>query len=183
MGIADIAKLGEAWDIVSYKVTIQQKGSEQNFRAIIQMGDPKGKTATRSLAGRKTAMIFSSWWAKSTFSDALKESYGLPSPEGSDYYAATANMDASHKNDEFIYYLSYEGNNIVATPKIYSDDRMAIIRMHGFLLLFGEEIFTATGEQFISLAKFPVTRNNQVALPSDVYQLDSFWKTTGIKLQ
>jgi hypothetical protein len=93
LGAELIKAIYNAISIYDLKIIIQ-KNSEGEFRAIIQVGDPKSKTFIRKYAGEKfdpTAGVF--WLIKSTYSKFIKNNFNLePDNYPFTYYTTILNL-------------------------------------------------------------------------------------------
>ena len=147
----------EAISVVDLKITIQTN-SEENLRAIIQMGDPNSTSFMRSYAGEGYVDMAaeSFWMIRAAFSESIAEVLDLePDDFPSVYYTMVLKIDRSHKNDEYIGYISFsQDNKIVLTPKIYPEDELKILRIHEIIIPWKlETIIDLTGSGFISLTE------------------------------
>lgn len=155
-----IEAVANAVSTSKFKITIQKNG-EGNFRGIIQIGDPNRNSFIRARAGEVWGDVASSsfWMVRATFSQYIEETFHLePDNFPSLYYTISLKIDASHKNDEYIGYLSLsQEGRIVMTPKVYPEDKLQIIRIHEFIIPYKVDvIMDAVGNGFISLVKSSV---------------------------
>jgi hypothetical protein len=67
-------------------------------------------------------------------------------------------MDASHKDDEYIGYLSLsKDNKIIMTPKVYLNDKLKLVRVHNYIIHIDiEEMFALSGDGYLSIMEGPL---------------------------
>jgi len=188
-----------------FKITIQED-SEGNFRAIIQIGDPDYNSFIRVNAGGGCTVPppETFWLFRSAFSKAVAEAFHLePDDFPLRYYQMFLIIDSSHKNDEYIGYLSLsEDNKIVVTPKIYQKDKLEIQRVHEFIFPYKiETVMEWSGEGFKNIMESSLNEEEsktilrvlspiclvsesgiivQVHSPSELRVYDSYGNITGI---
>jgi len=122
---------GRASSVLELKLLIQ-KGSGGNLRAIIEVGDPRGKHFLRTYAGQTIGIPnVQDNTIRAGFSKYITTAFHLePDAFPNIYYMMSISIDRSHKDDEIIGYLSLpEVDKIALTPKLYSADEMAIVRL------------------------------------------------------
>jgi len=139
---------------------IIQKDSEGNFRAIIQVGDPDRRTFIGKYAGEGVIdpLADSFWLVQATFSDQIAKTFSLePDNYPNVFYTMTINIDALHKDDSYIGYLSLsDKDKIVITPKVYPKDELKIIRFHQFIIPYKKEtVLALSGDGFINFMEGP----------------------------
>ncbi|MDD5680243.1 MAG: PKD domain-containing protein [Candidatus Omnitrophica bacterium] len=138
-----------------YKITIQQKGSEENFRAIVQQAEHP--SAVGDLAGIEDICVLNPLEnltsPKYRSSKDIAEAFHLdPSPDNFSYFVYMS-IDSLHENDEYLYYLSVASDNrIILTPKIYPNDNIKIMLASNFNPFNHETVAELTGDGFISLS-------------------------------
>jgi len=139
---------------------IIQKDSGGNFRAIIQVGDPDRRTFIRKYAGGGVIdpLAEAFWLVQAAFSDQIAKTFSLePDNYPSVYYTMTINIDALHKDDSYIGYLSLsDKGKIVMTPKVYPKDELKIIRFHQFIIPYKKEtVLALSGDGYINFMEGP----------------------------
>lgn len=146
-----IMAVNSATSRTDFKITIQQ-GPEGKFRAIIELADTETTTFMRTYAGSAYMVTFEMAYLKVLFSKYVAEVFHLE-PEGwNTYYTMGIRIDQSHKEDQYVYYLSLSRDNrIVTTPKVYPQDVLEVIRVHEFIFPYKlETVKELTGNDFVS---------------------------------
>lgn len=140
--------LAKAITIAEVKIVVQTN-SEGNFRAIILLGDPDMNTYLRKDAGLSDCLYIEPTWV---MSKAIEDAFHLDKCLGLCwYYTMCWRVDSSHKQDNYIGYLSYRDNQIVYTPRIYSNDKISVNRVD--FPIGGEEVLSFKGEGYISITE------------------------------
>ena len=139
---------------------IIQKDSGGNFRAIIQVGDIDRRTFIRKYAGEGVIdpLADSFWLVQATFSDQIAKTFSLEPDNYPDvFYTMTINIDALHKDDSYIGYLSLsDKGKIVMTPKVYPKDELKIIRFHQFIIPYKiETVLALSVDGYINFMEGP----------------------------
>jgi hypothetical protein len=140
LGIADSVAISEV------KIVIQQN-SNGNFRAIILLGDPDMNTYLREDAGSSDCLYIEPTYL---MSKAVADAFKLDRCTGLCwYYTMCWVVDSSHKQDNYVGYLSYRDKEIVYTPRIYVKDKISVNQVD--FPIFGKEIYSFKGEAYVSI--------------------------------
>jgi hypothetical protein len=145
-----LTAVNKATSRTDFKITVQQS-SEGKFRAIIEMGDTETTTFMRTNAGRVYTVVFEMGIVREAFSRYLAEVFHLGPPAWDGFYTMSIVIDQSHKEDQYLYYISLSRDNrIVITPKVYPQDKLTIIQMHYIMFWKVETLVELTGNNFVS---------------------------------
>jgi len=151
--IALVTSFIDASSVIKYRITIQQNGSEQNFRAIIQQG--VYPSSLRDLAGSKDKVLFGTSWVPFPeyrfYSRCIEQLFHLEMPPFPYGYLVTMSVDLLHKDDEYLYYLSVANDGrIMIIPKTYFNDNVKVIQAHDFNLFDRETVVEMNGSEYAS---------------------------------
>ncbi|MDP2924880.1 MAG: PKD domain-containing protein, partial [Nanoarchaeota archaeon] len=170
----------DASSVAKYKITIQQKGSEQNFRAIIQQG--VYPSPVKDLAGAGEQIIINPF-DNIYFSNMIAEVFYLEPCSFPYNYWLTASVDSLHENDEYLYYISISNDNrIVSTPKIYAGDKIEVKKISDFNPFNKEVVLELKGDSYTSFFSRPVNNETFKSIKKELSQIDLTLNST-IKIQ
>jgi hypothetical protein len=164
-----IESIGYAISLCTLNISIE-KGHSETLRMIIEMGDPGSTYFLRKYAGQPPTLIpnvqdivipkgngtvstlhdeFSNWIANKLQLE--------PDTSPNWNYAVIISIDKSHKSDECIAYLSLSQNGrIVKTPKLYSEDKLIIVRLKTPFSMSYETIVELAGEGLSNILECPL---------------------------
>lgn len=137
-----------------------QRNSQGALRAIVQIADADANTGMRSLAGKgwRLEVLNAPIPHWDYVSKPIYETFHL---QPDCCYAPGVKVDSSHKDDEYIGYLSFvHDNKLTFTPKIYREDGFKIVRGKEVILgilIQPRDIFELRGDGYLSLFERPLT--------------------------
>ena len=153
-----IKALHGAFSVYECRITVQ-KDPDDNFRAILQLGDPEGRTFVRMHAGETWSPFADSFWLiQAVLSEQIAETFRLdPDDFPHAYYTMSLDIDPAHEDNPYVGYLSLsQDDRIVITPRVYPEDRLRILRVHQIIVPYKiETVIELAGDGFASFMEGP----------------------------